>query len=368
MRTGTGHGVDGNGAGGRLAGGGAEPISLTPEVVRAAPKVLSPPTSTAGCGPRPSWTSPRRPGRAGPPTTPRRSGRWFTESADSGSLVRYLETFDHTVAVMQSAEQITRVARECVEDLAATGSSTPRSATPPSSTSRGGLTLDEVVARGPGRLRRGHGGRRGRDGRGQAAADRDAPPGPLARDRGARRAGPRRRASPASTSPGPRRATRRPGTSTRSSTSSARTGTSRSMPARHSGCRRSGRRCSGAAPTGSGTASGSSTTSPSPTTGGEGWPARGVRPRPADPVRDVPVLEPADRRRRVDRPAPDRPARRAAVPGDGQHRQPADEWYLDDPGRRPPERGVRVGPARDPVAHRQRDEVGVPAVRRSGWR
>ena len=29
-------------------------------------------------------------------------GRWFAESADSGSLVRYLETFDHTVAVMQT--------------------------------------------------------------------------------------------------------------------------------------------------------------------------------------------------------------------------------------------------------------------------
>src|SRR4051812_24082816 len=46
---------------------------------------------------------------------------WFAESADSGSLVRYLETFDHTVAVMQHADAIARVARECVEDLAADG-------------------------------------------------------------------------------------------------------------------------------------------------------------------------------------------------------------------------------------------------------
>ena len=44
-------------------------------------------------------------------------GKWFVESADSGSLVRYLETFDHTVAVMQNGPAITRVARECVEDL-----------------------------------------------------------------------------------------------------------------------------------------------------------------------------------------------------------------------------------------------------------
>ena len=46
---------------------------------------------------------------------------WFADSADSGSLVRYLETFDHTVGVMQTAQALTRVARECVEDLAADG-------------------------------------------------------------------------------------------------------------------------------------------------------------------------------------------------------------------------------------------------------
>src|SRR4051794_31757226 len=48
-------------------------------------------------------------------------GAWFAEAADSGSLVRYLETFEHTVGVMQTADALTRVARECVEDLAADG-------------------------------------------------------------------------------------------------------------------------------------------------------------------------------------------------------------------------------------------------------
>jgi adenosine deaminase len=48
-------------------------------------------------------------------------GTWFEESASSGSLERYLETFDHTVAVMQTAENLRRVAQECVEDLAADG-------------------------------------------------------------------------------------------------------------------------------------------------------------------------------------------------------------------------------------------------------
>ncbi|WP_152362929.1 adenosine deaminase [Microlunatus speluncae] len=46
---------------------------------------------------------------------------WFEESCTSGSLVRYLETFDHTIAVMQTAPALRRVAREFVEDLAADG-------------------------------------------------------------------------------------------------------------------------------------------------------------------------------------------------------------------------------------------------------
>nr|MBA2444386.1 adenosine deaminase [Nocardioidaceae bacterium] len=47
--------------------------------------------------------------------------RWFVDSASSGSLVRYLETFDHTIAVMQTADQLRRVARESVEDLVSDG-------------------------------------------------------------------------------------------------------------------------------------------------------------------------------------------------------------------------------------------------------
>ncbi|MGY1703254.1 adenosine deaminase [Geodermatophilus sp. SYSU D00697] len=48
-------------------------------------------------------------------------GRWFRQAADSGSLVRYLETFAHTVGVMQRPEAVQRVARECALDLAADG-------------------------------------------------------------------------------------------------------------------------------------------------------------------------------------------------------------------------------------------------------
>ncbi len=47
--------------------------------------------------------------------------KWFEDSCNSGSLVRYLETFAHTVAVMQTKEGIVQVARECVIDLARDG-------------------------------------------------------------------------------------------------------------------------------------------------------------------------------------------------------------------------------------------------------
>jgi adenosine deaminase len=70
---------------------------------------------------------------------------WFAEMAD-GSLVQYLATFDHTVAVMQTASALTRVARECVEDLAADGVVYAEVRYAPEQHVSQGLTLDEVVA------------------------------------------------------------------------------------------------------------------------------------------------------------------------------------------------------------------------------
>jgi adenosine deaminase len=56
-----------------------------------------------------------------PTRDPDELGPWFQAAADSGSLVRYLETFDHTVGVMQTRESLVRVASECAQDLAADG-------------------------------------------------------------------------------------------------------------------------------------------------------------------------------------------------------------------------------------------------------
>nr|WP_141820239.1 adenosine deaminase [Ornithinimicrobium humiphilum] len=70
---------------------------------------------------------------------------WFSESADSGSLVRYLETFAHTVGVMQTADALHRVARECAVDLAADGVVYAEVRYAPEQHLEGGLTLDQVV-------------------------------------------------------------------------------------------------------------------------------------------------------------------------------------------------------------------------------
>lgn len=80
-----------------------------------------------------------------PTTDPDALGRWFRASADSGSLERYLETFSHTVAVMQSADNLTRVAAECVEDLAADGVVYAEVRWAPEQHLEGGLTLPETV-------------------------------------------------------------------------------------------------------------------------------------------------------------------------------------------------------------------------------
>jgi adenosine deaminase len=71
---------------------------------------------------------------------------WFRGGArHSGSLVRYLETFHHTVGVMQTADALARVARECAEDLAADGVVYAEVRFAPELHVTRGLTLDEVV-------------------------------------------------------------------------------------------------------------------------------------------------------------------------------------------------------------------------------
>ena len=72
-------------------------------------------------------------------------GQWFAESANFGSLECYLETFDHTIAVMQTAPNLRRVAREFVEDLAADGVIYGETRWAPEQHLRHGLTETDAI-------------------------------------------------------------------------------------------------------------------------------------------------------------------------------------------------------------------------------
>ena len=80
-----------------------------------------------------------------PTDDPKQLGDWFEESCNSHSLVRYLETFSHTIAVMQSKEAIIRVSRECAIDLARDGVVYAEVRGAPELFTEQGLTLDQVV-------------------------------------------------------------------------------------------------------------------------------------------------------------------------------------------------------------------------------
>ncbi|WP_225804716.1 adenosine deaminase [Streptomyces sp. NK15101] len=80
-----------------------------------------------------------------PETEPDKLGIWFREAADSGSLERYLETFAHTCAVMQTRDALFRVAAECAVDLAEDGVVYAEVRYAPEQHLEGGLTLEEVV-------------------------------------------------------------------------------------------------------------------------------------------------------------------------------------------------------------------------------
>ena len=70
---------------------------------------------------------------------------WFVRGADRRDLGLYLETFAHTVGVMQQADACHRVAAECAADLAADGVVYAEVRYAPSLHTQQGLTLDEVI-------------------------------------------------------------------------------------------------------------------------------------------------------------------------------------------------------------------------------
>jgi adenosine deaminase len=70
---------------------------------------------------------------------------WFNRGAKRNDLVLYLETFAHTVGVMQHHDAIERVAAECARDLADDGVVYAEVRFAPELHIEAGLTLQEVL-------------------------------------------------------------------------------------------------------------------------------------------------------------------------------------------------------------------------------
>ncbi|MEV0132028.1 adenosine deaminase [Dactylosporangium sp. NPDC050688] len=120
-------------------------VAPTYDEIRRAPKALLHDHLDGGLRPATILDLAAAIGHELPAATPEGLGEWFVAAADSGSLERYLETFAHTVAVMQTRESLVRVARECALDLAADGVVYAEVRFAPEQHLAQGLVLTEVV-------------------------------------------------------------------------------------------------------------------------------------------------------------------------------------------------------------------------------
>jgi adenosine deaminase len=119
---------------------------LTAENIARAPKVLLHDHLDGGLRPQTVLELADEFGYRGLPAgDPESLGAWFRRAADSGSLVQYLETFAHTVGVMQHPTAIHRIARECVLDLAADGVVYAEVRFAPELATAHGLAIEAVV-------------------------------------------------------------------------------------------------------------------------------------------------------------------------------------------------------------------------------
>jgi adenosine deaminase len=117
--------------------------ALTVEEIRTAPKVLLHDHLDGGLRPATIVDLAEVIGHRLPETDPERLREWY--EGTEGSLERYLETFTHTVAVMQTPDALYRVARECALDLAADGVVYAEVRFAPEQHLERGLALPEVV-------------------------------------------------------------------------------------------------------------------------------------------------------------------------------------------------------------------------------
>lgn len=120
-------------------------MSLGLEEIRALPKVALHDHLDGGLRPETVWELALDIGHPLPADSPAALADWFFDAADSGSLVRYLETFEHTLAVMQTPDNLRRVAREFVLDQSADGVVYAEARWAPGQHLRDGMTLVQAV-------------------------------------------------------------------------------------------------------------------------------------------------------------------------------------------------------------------------------
>jgi len=120
-------------------------VTATPEQIKKAPKVALHEHLDGGVRPATIVEIADEIGHDLPAQGAEALGEWFEESSSSGSLVRYLETFVHTVAVMQRPEDLARIARESVVDLATDGCVYAELRWAPEQHGSAGLSLREAV-------------------------------------------------------------------------------------------------------------------------------------------------------------------------------------------------------------------------------
>ncbi|WP_213452989.1 adenosine deaminase [Rhizomonospora bruguierae] len=120
-------------------------VAISLDEIRRAPKALLHDHLDGGLRPETIAELAAEVGHELPESDPARLRTWFAAAADSGSLERYLETFAHTVGVMQTAPALHRVAEECALDLATDGVVYAEVRFAPEQHTERGLALGEVV-------------------------------------------------------------------------------------------------------------------------------------------------------------------------------------------------------------------------------
>jgi adenosine deaminase len=121
-------------------------LLLSTDVIARAPKVLLHDHLDGGLRPQTMIDHALASGYTKLPSyNPDELATWFVNACSSGTLELYLETFEHTISVMQTKEEIERVARECVLDLAADGVVYAEVRGAPELFTRKGLTIDQVI-------------------------------------------------------------------------------------------------------------------------------------------------------------------------------------------------------------------------------